>query len=303
MDIFQPCFSEAIMSRIKLLQAKERHDFDMPVSWNLSQQQQYFAPSEEIVIELNKLRHPCSKIGVLLQWGYFKFHGRFFEVVDFREQDIGFITKQLKFSIKPAYFYAHYHSHLAYEHRQRILSLLGWKPFDPQIFTHQIERLVEQQFLPRKVLWESKAYLFRQGMEAPAYDKYLRTINEALITMSKRINELLVQSLRSEHLKVLDEFLLKKEAHQPAVISHYKTINQSNKPQHIKKSVIQFNDLKTRLTQLKDLVEKMNLSDECIAYHAHWASIADNDKIEAHTDKYLFYFVFSFVRSDSDTIF
>ena len=62
------------------------------------------------------------------------------------------------------------------------------KPYDEELFKHQVERLVESRLVPRKVLWETRAYLFRQGTESLAYDKYVRIINDTLLAFSKRIN-------------------------------------------------------------------------------------------------------------------
>ena len=175
-------------------------------------------------MELDKLRHPCSKMGMLLQWGYFKFHGRFFEVLDFREMDIQFAAKQLNLNLKYLDFHGFYNKQMAYDHRERILSIIYWKPFDEELFKHQVERLVESQLVPRKVLWETRAYLFRQGIESPAYDKYLKTINEALLAFSKRINLSLEKHLTDYHRQTLDEFLIKKVAYQKSEIQRYKVI-------------------------------------------------------------------------------
>ena len=40
------------------------------------------------------------------------------------------------------------------------------------------------------------------------------------------------------------------------------------------------------------MVEKLNLSDVTIDYHAHWVTIADNGKIETNANKYLFLLCF-----------
>jgi len=62
-------------------------------------------------------------------------------------------------------------------------------------FEHHIDLLVERQLLPFKILWEIKSYLFRQRIEAPAYDTYLKSINFALLKASKRIHQSLEKHL------------------------------------------------------------------------------------------------------------
>lgn len=280
------------MSRIKLLRTPEIKEFDSPSSFDFTLQTYYFSVDNNLDSELKKLRHPCSKIGILLQWGYFKYHGRFFEVTKFKKEDITFVAKQLGLTQEIFDFFVYYNNHLAYEHRAKILSIIHWRSFDKYAFKHQIDRLVALQMLPRKILWETKAYLFRQKMEAPAYNKYLRTINESMLSMSKHTNELLEKCLSDRHRKILDEFLFKSTPYQAADIVKYKTINQSDKPRKIKKSLDLFEILKNRLDKLKKPINEMQLSDAVIDYHANWVHIADNDKLAEHSDKYLFLLCF-----------
>ncbi len=280
------------MSRIKLLPLHEIREFDTPTIFTTSQQSHFFNITDDLEIELDKLRHPCSKMGMLLQWGYFKFHGRFYEVLDFREEDILFVSKQLNFNLKHLDFRSFYTNHLAFQHRERILSIIHWRPYDEELFKHQVERLVESQLVPRKVLWETRAYLFRQGIESPAYDKYVRIISDVLLAFSKRINLSLEKHLTALHREALDEFLVKKVAYQKSEIQKYKVIIHPKTPKEIKQSVQLFEVLRGRLEKVGTLVEKLNLSDAIIDYHAHWVTIADNDKIETNVDKYLFLLCF-----------
>ena len=115
------------MSRIKLLQSNEIKDFDTPIIFNITQKQYNFSFSDDLDIELEKLRHPCSKIGMVLQWGYFKYHGRFFELNKFRQEDIDFVTKFLNLKSKYFDFKENYNLQMAYDHRKRILALTKWK--------------------------------------------------------------------------------------------------------------------------------------------------------------------------------
>jgi TnpA family transposase len=94
------------------------------------------------------------------------------------------------------------------------------------------------------------------------------------------------------HRQALDEFLVKKVAYQKSEIQKFKVIIHPNTPKEIKKSVQLFEVLRKRLEKLSPLVEKLNLSDATIDYHAHWVTIADNDKIETNVDKYLFLLCF-----------
>jgi TnpA family transposase len=245
-----------------------------------------------IQTELGKLRTSYSKVGFLIQLGYFKWTGRFFEVGLFRGKDIEHVIKKLGLPITSFDFQTQYSKQLAYYHREQILELCQWKPFDETIFRNQIKRLVERQLMPRKVLFEIQAYLFRTRMEAPAYDKYLRVINEIMLEVGKDISKALLVQLNDGHRKILDEFLSKKAVHLNADLIQYRSISQSMLPKDIEKSLEQFNTLKSRLELLNAPVQALRLSDAVIDYHAYWASIAKIDKVQDHSDKYLFLLCF-----------
>lgn len=280
------------MSRIKLLQASEIKVFNTPPVLNLEEQRYFFAIDEALGKELAKLRHPLAKAGFLLQWGYFKAVGRFFEVGDFRSPDQIFVVKTLGINWDDIPFQAHYNKQMAYHHRERILQLSGWQPLEETFLRKHIQQLVERQLMPRKVLFETQSYLFRARMESPAYDKYLRVINETLVSAGKQLSQALATHLTQEHKAVLDEFLERKAAYQNADIVGFKTINQSNRPSEIASSLAQFIVLKSRLERLQALIGQLSLSDAIIDYHAYWTTIADTDKIAAHSDRYLYLLCF-----------
>jgi|GEM_PF-1129721 TnpA family transposase len=280
------------MSRIKLLQSSEVKVFDAPPVFTHEHRIQFFGADELIQTELSKLRTPFSKLGFLLQVGYFKWTGRFFEIGHFRGQDIGYLIEKLNLPLTSSDFQTQYSKQLAYYHREQILEICQWQPFDETIFRNQIKRLVERQLMPRKVLFEIRAYLFRIRMEAPAYDKYLRTINEIMLEVGKDISRALQDQLNDGHQKILDEFLSQKAAHLNADLIRYRSISQSMRPKDVENSLEQFNTLKSRLELLNVPVQALRLSDAVIDYHAYWASIAKIDKVQAYSDKYLFLLCF-----------
>jgi len=280
------------VSRIKLLQSAEVKLFDAPPVFSPDQRLHFLSIDEGLQGAIDKLRHPFSKIGFLLQWGYFRSSGRFFEVTDFAPSDIDYLINTLAFLVNSSDFDLHYSKQMAYYHREQILDFSQWKPFDELICQHQIQRLVERQLMPRKILFETQSWLFRNRMQAPAYDKYLRIINDTMLQVGKRISQSMDQHLTEEHRQVLDEFLAQKAVSQPASLIEYRTINQSTRPKDIEWSLEQFKNLKSRLALLDKPLQALQLSDAVIDYHAYWATIANVAKIEVHSDKYLFLLCF-----------
>lgn len=105
------------MSRIKLLQSSEVKVFDAPPVFSYEHRLQFFGTDELIQTELGKLRTPYSKLGFLIQLGYFKWTGRFFEVGHFRGKDIEHLIKKLELPITSFDFQTQYSKQLAYYHR------------------------------------------------------------------------------------------------------------------------------------------------------------------------------------------
>lgn len=282
------------MSRIKLLQPVEIAQFNRPPIFTSEEQELYFSTYSQFEEEFSLLRDTDAKIGFILQLGYFKHSGRFYEVSQFFEKDIQFVFRQLGWKQKLPNFKESYSSQIAYYHRGKILLLLGWSSFEDKQaeFTRRVGLLIDQQLLPRKVLWKVQAYLFENKIEAPAYDTYLKAINAALLESSLKISSLLAQHISKEDKAILDLFITRERKNQKTQITTIRHISQSEELKAIKESLEIYKQLRERLDLLSPLASKLKLSDALIDYHAHWASIADTQKLAAHSDKYLYLLCF-----------
>ena len=285
------------MSRIKLLQPQEILLFNQAPVLNLEEKSEYFSLSSPYEEEFKGLRDGYTKIGFILQMGYFKYAGRFYEASQFHAKDIQHVIKQLGWKgweDKRMFFKANYSLQISYSHRIKILELSGWSFFEEKQteFNHRIRLLIDQQLLPRKVLWKSQEYLFNNRIESPSYDTYRKAITQALIDSSEAISTTLFKHLTDQDKGVLDLFILREKSYQKTEIASFRTVIQSLRPSDIKENVAIFKTLKDRLVRLDSLVKKLNLTDAVVDYHAHWAGIADTQKLAAHSDKYLFLLCF-----------
>ena len=285
------------MSRIKLLQPKEIVLFNQAPLLSIEEKSHFFSLPSPFDEEFKELRDGYAKIGFILQLGYFKYSGRFYGANQFHKPDIIFVIKQLgwkDWENKVANFQDNYSHQASYKHRLKILALSGWSSFEEKQteFNHRIRLLIDQQLLPRKVLWKSQEYLFNNRVESPSYDTYRRAISQALIDSSEEISATLFKHLSDQDRGVLDLFILRDKSYQKTEIASFRTVIQSLRPSDIKENVVIFKTLKDRLVRLDSLVKKLNLTDAVIDYHAHWASIADTQKLAAHSDKYFFLLCF-----------
>jgi hypothetical protein len=76
------------VARLMILTPEEIKAFDKPPRFTPAQRQTYFQLHEKLLPLLNKLRTPTNKVGLLLQWGYFRASGRFFKLSDSHRADI-----------------------------------------------------------------------------------------------------------------------------------------------------------------------------------------------------------------------
>ena len=83
------------MTQLHFLSVAEKRKFDLPPVFTHKQRPAYFAVTDEIRRTLSALRSDTNKIGFLLQLGYFRHSGRFFEKNTFRQRDIKYLKKQL----------------------------------------------------------------------------------------------------------------------------------------------------------------------------------------------------------------
>ena len=285
------------MSRIKLLQPQEIILFNQAPLLDLEEKSHFFSLTSPFDGEFKELRDGYAKIGFILQMGYFKYAGRFYEASQFHAKDIQYVIKQLGWKgweDKRMFFKANYSHQASYKHRLKILALSGWSSFEEKQaeFNHRIRLLIDQQLLPRKVLWKTQEYLFNNRIESPSYDTYRRAISQALIDSSEEISATLFKYLSGQDRELLDLFILRDKSYQKTEIATFRTVIQSLRPSDIKENVVIFKTLKDRLVRLDSLVRKLNLTDAVIDYHAHWASIADTQKLVAHSDKYLYLLCF-----------
>lgn len=116
-----------------VLTSNEQEAFDNPPSLSAEMRTICFSIDNELDKELNNLRTPSTKVGFLLQYGYFKASRRFFFVNRFQSEDIEYAVKALGFS-KDDIDLSSYKKRMPVEHQKRILALFNCKPFSDEIY-------------------------------------------------------------------------------------------------------------------------------------------------------------------------
>lgn len=279
------------MSRIKILQPQEIRRFDEPPQFSDRQRSQFFHLLTGLEQAVPQLRKPITKVGFILQWGYFRASGRFFATDLFRTEDLQYVCDGLEIEWSSLVLDAQsYSSQLAGVHQRHILKLLDWHPFGQgrERLFQQIAHLVEQPLLPRKVLHESRAFLVRHQIEVPDYDVFQRLITTAYRLSDGRRMSRLNQVLTTPHRTLLDELLQNEKPFDELPLLAYKKISQSERPGEIKASLVLFDSLSPYFDTIQPIAQALNLSDSAISYYAYKVRQLRNVQLKSHRERHLY---------------
>src|ERR1700719_4461030 len=83
------------MRLMDVLPDKEAKRFSQPPAFNGDDRKNHFKIDDPIREAIEKATQTESKIGLLLQYGYFKASGKFFTSKSFKSADIKFVSKVL----------------------------------------------------------------------------------------------------------------------------------------------------------------------------------------------------------------
>ena len=286
------------MSYLKVLSAAEANRYDYPPAFNSVQRKKYFYVSEPIAAILYKrLRKPQTRIGFLLQWGYFQYTGRFFFPERFHEQDIAFVATHLRIDTEdlgdPL---VSYYGSVVYEHQAIILRLAGYQAFKdkPDEFSYELNRLVAKRLRPKQVFFQIVQFLKAKRIELPTAHFLVQAITDQFRDFEQNLSESLKTILSAPEISLLEDLLTQLKSKDlvdkgPYIISALKRLNQATQPGRIKGSVQDFRQVKTLFFQLLPVFDSLRVSVDLLHYHARWATKATTFQLQQLTDPYMQY--------------
>ncbi|MEM8970249.1 MAG: DUF4158 domain-containing protein, partial [Bacteroidota bacterium] len=286
------------MPRLHVLSDTEADRFDQPPMFNAVQRKKYFYVSAGIHELLQPLRKPWTKVGFLLQWGYFHYAGRFFSVDRFQEQDIQFIIRQMNVSITPETFRANYPSAVVYQHRSVILDKWGYHSFESRKgeFDYELGRLVAKRLRPKQIFYQMTNYLKAHRIVLPTAHFLVNAITYAFRHFEDRLRDSLRENLQDEDSALLKELLedMASESSRIYQISRLKRINQKIQPSRVRASLEDFSYIKELFFRLLPIVERIQfpegvMSQDVIHYHAQWTIRATTFQLQQISDPYMQY--------------
>src|SRR5260370_15905324 len=274
------------MPLLTILSEDEKQQFETPPLFT-GEERKYFLTlpkwAEEIV---RTLRTPASKVGFILQLGYFRASKMFFAKQTFHQKDIEFVARHLQ---REGCNMDEYDKTTLLRHRMLILEKLGYQAFTPAIvnqLSQEIHFLLSKQMRLKDIFGHLLQMLEQQKVEIPSYYTLAVLITDEFRTYEKRLLSAIEKGLSAEDKQLLDSLLQVDEAYlandkQDLKIKRYaitllKRPNQSTKPAKIKENIQDLLTLKDLFEKLQTQVGRLPLSPDMIR---HYATIVIKAKI------------------------
>ncbi|MFV0590835.1 MAG: DUF4158 domain-containing protein, partial [Draconibacterium sp.] len=237
------------MPRIQLFKEEEIDAFNSPPTLTPSEQKTLFTTRE---ISENKIRFrkKVTKLGFILQLGYFKYGKKFYTPDQFRKEDIKFVAKLLRLKKKPNL--TDYSKSIYVVHRHKILSVLRYFPFNDNVlgFEKEATALVRTSLRPKDIFHSLIDFLDERRIERPRYYLFAETIRNALNLFENEMADQLDRLLDREQKETLDGLMTlvtssdEPGPKNPYLVTKLKKPNQELKVQKIKGSLDDFSVIK-----------------------------------------------------------
>lgn len=272
------------MARREYLSPDERTRFDTPPTLTPTQRLIFLDLPTWAQTCLTQAQTPTSRVGFLLQLGYFRVVSRFFVVDRFAPADIEWLSKQLVLAPLAVRLTDYATSQTAYRHRQVILDQLGYQPFAAlhrEMLLAEASRLTHLQTRPARMLDGLTSYLLEGRIEVPPYNTLREVLTQALDQFDEHLQAIIQQHLTGRDQAMLDA-LLDNSGSQPVgnesgelpggsfPLTRLKYIGQSMQPRQIAERVALFRQLKELFIPLAPLIVRLGLADETIRYYAQY---------------------------------
>jgi uncharacterized protein DUF4158 len=158
-------------THIKILSKKEIQQFDNPPVFTGEERKKYFSTPAWANNIISNLKTTSSKIGFIIQLGYFRAVGKFFVSNRFNAQDIFYVTKKVGFS-DLEFCLSKYNYVTSYRHQIIILSNLGYKKYESKIsksLEDESFSLCSRQLKPRLIIISLINIIKKKKIVIPSY--------------------------------------------------------------------------------------------------------------------------------------
>jgi len=260
------------MTRLAFLSPREKRLFDSPPTLNKRNRPAYFTVTSDVRKTLSALKTPATKVGFLLELGYFEYCAKFFAPEQFRARDIQYVKQLLH--LTQDVDLAEYRSA---RYRTRILAVLGWAAFGDSkavLVAEHVQLLAQQQLKPQQIFLATVDFCWKHRIEVPSYHQLSEVITDSFNIVESRLLAQLESLLGKDDRSKLDDLLLTPPAQGWPVLTQLKIVNQSLRASDIQRNVDACAALADHFYAVEPLIDQLSLPDQATEYYATWVQKA-----------------------------
>lgn len=278
------------MPRINLFKKEEITAFDSPPVLTEKERKVIFTLIETGNRKIY-FRKKISKVGFLLQLGYFRAHKKFFTPEQYLITDVEYVCKMVGARRIYDLTSENYTSYL--KHRTILLDILGYRQFKTfkPIFIEEAGALVRTALRPKDIFHSLLDFLEERRIERPKYYVFAEAISTALNSFESDL-VLRTGKLLTDELKDLLDGLMSLPSNpdeinpqNPYLITKLKKPDQRMAVGRIRESLEDFNVIKELHTELKGSIENLAISKELLNYYAVWVIKAEHIQFDSISSK------------------
>lgn len=277
---------------IELLPKEQREMFDKPPKFTKADRAVYFHFEKPVQKYISTIQSPNNKICFIVNYGYFRARGRFFEPGNFKRVDIDYIRAAYGFTPKtknltPDKYNAIFGGASATRYKKKILELESWTPLNDDITT-SLSNLskfhAEKMLSPEKHLAVLTSHLWKEKIVTPAYDYFAKMISQSNDYVEQRLINIVKDKISDESKELFDT-LLKNKAKRRSPLNQLKTIDESLRARRLDASAKKSDFLMNIFLDNQELIDALHLHDEAIAYFGNQVIRFDISQLTQFKDK------------------
>lgn len=269
------------------------------------------APSRQVLFDLpawaetvsSQFHSDSSRLGFILQLGYFQATHRFFPIGKFHQEDIRYVIDRFLLQLEPEELGA-YSTTTHWRHQELILQQLGFQRFSEthqKKLTEEALRLGTIHMRPDALFDYLLCFLEERRIEIPSYHTLAQIITGALQKVERGWAEQIERLITPEEQSRLDELLKNtppfqdKDQPSPGVkryrLTYLKHISQSLKTGSIEERVEHFEYLQKLFKTLAPLAKRLQLPDQTLHYLAQYVLKAQPAQLYRRDNRRYLYLV------------
>ncbi len=263
------------MTRLAFLSPREKRLFDTPPTLNKKNRPAYFILTSGVRKTLSALKTPTTKVGFLLELGYFKHSAKFFMPEQFKARDIQYVKQLLH--ITQDIDLTGYQRARPGRYRARILTLLDWAAFNDSkvaFVAEHVQLLAQQQLKPQQIFMATVDFCWKHRIEVPSYHQLSEVITDSFNIVESRLLSQLEALLCTDDRTKLDYLIRTPPDQRGPLLSQLKSVNQSLRPSEIQKNVDACATLAEHFVSFQPLIGQLSLPDQATEYYATWVQKA-----------------------------